>query len=434
MPELRDLYDERGASAQILQPPFAELLGRSRSRRHRNRLATSIGVAAFAALTAVPVLAVHGAGDQGAPSVSAPSSLPYSTGLVSWVDFHDPGHGVAGYLLGDECEGWLSFTQDGGESWSGLRELPPVSGESFPEGSDTPPPGDDPRCFAPRVIPVGGETLVMPVTLQSIPGREWVDPPTTSFISRDGGRSWQEYQPQLRTEEAVPHGVRLERHCVDTTCEQARLGWYDPATGDRVVLRHDPPVVPDGKGGGPLVASDGSIWLAGTGPDGDYVISVSRDRGRNWQTEPVVDLDLRTGDGDGGPGSMDGVGVVPTDGRTVYAALRQASGGRAETFLYRSDDGGGTWHRSPQPLPFDDVSAIWGSPDGALLVVDGSGVHRISTDGGKSFAAAAVPVWDVSPIVGGFFGSALDDSATDPIAGYLSEDGVTWQPVRIPRP
>lgn len=375
-------------------------------RRRRVQLA---GAAVFAALVAAPLLTLPGGNEPGPPGASSPAPERTWDWHEIIVSFFDLDHGVAQYE-GDACgEGWFSVTQDGGTTWSELHEHPltpyRVSGE------DT---GDEPACNWPAVIPIAPDTLVIPAPVEP---SQPADQP--SYISHDAGRTWQEYQPQVRTAESVPEGAIPRWPCDEEECMEAGLGWYDSRTGDWMDLRNNPPgVAYDGL----TVARDGSIWVYGPGADGDLNLAVSLDRGRSW-------LD-RSPDGD--------VDWLPYTLLTVYdgdtAYLYPSYTAETDPFdLYRTTDGGETWHQMPAAQQFEGVVWVWTTRERGLVVEDVTHDQYLSTDGGETFARSELPVQGVLELPGGGFrGWPRDRSAADPDDLYLSEDGLTWQPVQVP--
>jgi hypothetical protein len=427
MSELHDRYDRGAVGDRIIQPPFAELTGRARRRAHRNRTARLAGVAVLAALVAVPLLTMQGDRGEEPLAPEFPEDF-YGDGRSesSWsfsMEFYDPRHSYATYT-GSSCEtAWLSATRDGGASWSELREMPGTWRVPAPGGARS-----EWGCSHPWVIPISTETLTVLVGTSTLAGYEWVDPYTTAYISRDAGESWREYAPQVRTVDTVPGGTAPGRHCEDDLCEQMRLGWYDALTGDRMVLRNNPPDLV-GRAG-PVLADDGSIWVTGVDEDGYYRVWVSEDRGRSWQERSPDPVGDPTDPGDAAEPKR-GTEFATADGETAYL---WAWGPGPDDALYRTTDGGDTWQPLPAGQPATEVADLRVASDGTLAVVDDStGTQHLSEDGGESFRAD-LAMWDVTPIVGGWYGWAADDSASDPIDGYVSEDGLTWLPIRAPRP
>lgn len=421
MRELHDWYEPEAISGRIVQPPFAELVDRGRRHARRTRAARLSGVAILAGLVGVPLLAVL-PGDGGipparVPGVEFPPQLVDSTGLAYAVMFHDTRHGVAIYS-GDTCQAWVSVTGDGGETWSDLRELPGRTATTGPSGES--------MCAGPAVVPMADGALLSldtPDTTRLAP--DWWVPPTAARISHDGGVTWQEYEPELTSVDALPEDVAVGRVCMDRACEEISLGGYDPDSGDWMVLREAPEVSssPDGALD-PVAAADGSIWIMEADREGTGRLWVSRDRGRTWQdrtpdrlgTVDVAASELATG-----------------DGQTAY--LWTGSRFAREGALYRTTDGGETWRQMPAGEPFTTMYGMRVARDGTLVVAEApSGTQFVSRDGGETFHASGTPLHDAQRLADGWLAYALDDAAEDLIEGYLSEDGLTWRPFRIPRP
>jgi hypothetical protein len=406
MSELYHRYDRAAVSDRITQPPFDRLADRGRRRAKRTRTVRLAGAAVLAALVAAPLLTLQGGNEPGTSGALAPPSEHVWSRFEILVQFYDRRHGVAHYA-GEACsEGWVSATQDGGKTWSDLRELPDVLDKHIYAEND-----DGLVCYRATVIQIGPNTLVTPIAggdpSSGLPNRP-------HFISHDAGRTWQRYQPQTKSADSVPAGVSPMWPCDDKTCKEAGLGWYDPRTGDWLDLKNQPAGVDHDA---LEVGFDGSIWAYGLGSGGELPLSVSPDRGRTWLDRPQVK------NIDGLTGSI----LRVYDRNTAYLHA-----GRDPFFMYRTTDGGETWHPMPAARHLEDVSYVWINRDGWLVVDGRTDDQYISKDGGESFARTELPVRGVSRINGGFEGSPTDRAAVDPVDLYLSEDGSTWQPVEVP--
>lgn len=199
------------------------------------------------------------------------------------------------------------------------------------------------------------------------------------------------------------------------------MGWYDPQTGDWMVLKNQPPGVGYV---GMAVGFDGSMWVYGSGAtgDGDFQLAVSRDRGRSWlDRTPAEDT-----------GWLAHAGLTAFDGDTAYLCPMKATTEPDSFSLLRTTDGGETWRPAPAARGFTDIVFVWTDRRGGLGVADLTHHQHLSTDGGNTFVSVELPVWGPFGITGGMQGWPIDYAAADPVDVYLSEDGLTWQPVQIP--
>ncbi|MDG4821753.1 hypothetical protein O7635_07795 [Asanoa sp. WMMD1127] len=412
MSEVHQRYDRTAVADRITQPPFTELVDRSRRRTLRTRNARLAAVAVAAAVTPGLLLAVPG--DNGPDtSVALPTASP-----AQWdasdiiVEFFNIRYGVAQYP-GQSCgEGSLSVTRDGGKTWSSLRPHPTISAASTHPNSH-----EEPACTRAAAVVAAPDTLVIPATSPQ-PGLA----EAPAFISHDDGQTWREYQPRIRTADSVPDGIVPRWPCDERRCKEEGLGWYDPETGDWMVLKNQPQGV---EFVSVSVGFDGSLWVSGSGPDGsgDFQLAVSRDRGRSWvDRTPAEDIDWLA------PAGM----VTAYDGTTAYLSPMKDTTEPDPFSLYRTTDGGKTWDPQPAARQFNDIVFAWTNRQGGLNVADLAHHQHLSTDGGKTFAPTTSPVWGATPITGGLQGWPIDIAAADPVDLYLSEDGQTWQPVEIP--
>lgn len=429
MPEPRDWYDAPAVSRRIIQPSFAALAERGRRRAHRTRAVRMAGVAVAAALVTTPLLALPG--EQGPGRPGSPPTGAEVTGtqpgrsFAHGVEFFDIDHGVAYYYpvevpSGKPCGAVVSVTGDRGQTWSRWRELPQFPNQRAVE--------DRTACLPVRVVPVAPETLLIPIDAEvaSFFADAGFDPPATSFVSHDAGRTWQAYEPRVTTADVVPEGVDPEVGCAAGTGCLDQLYWYDPQTGDRMVARNTPPALEGmlAGHGEVAVAADASIWVTALAPDGDYHVSVSHDRGRTWTDRSPAHV----ADVDEFPFGR----AVTYDGTTgyFYWGLSIAEGPGNPVHLYRTTDGGETWHPLPAEVPFDgEPRGIWVAADG-LVMVDAAGNGYLSPDGAEAFQEVEQDLpWNVHPIRGGFHTNSLD-LYTDAV----SEDGLTWRGLELPTP
>lgn len=430
MPELRDRYDASRVSDRIIQPPFAELAARGRRRAHRTRTVRLAGVAVVTALiaTLLPLLGEPGAsGPDVASSPAAPptGSEPVVRGTYDRaIEFFDIDHGVVYYhaveLPGTvHCGAALAVTDDRGATWSGWRELPAFPHQRAIE--------DRTACLPVWVVPVAPDTLLIPIDAELMTSFADVGLPipTSSFISRDAGQTWHEYEPKVRTAEALPDGVVPYLGCPTEIGCQDELYWYDPQTGDRVVALNTPPATTaDRSGRGQVtVAADGSIWVTGLDASGAYHVSVSRDRGRTWVDRSPASVNLEEFP-DGGVRTFDG-----TTGYFFWAPPAEEKPERIH--VYRTMDGGETWHPLPAQPPFENDPrgrfGIWAASDG-LVLADATGNAYLISDGAAAFEEVELNVTPGELVRGSSFHTQLDQTMA------VSEDGLTWREYALPDP
>ncbi|MGH3678987.1 MAG: sialidase family protein, partial [Natronosporangium sp.] len=376
---------------------------------------TGVGaVAVLAGPVAVPLLTLPG-DDGGGPAGQSPSP-PAEASFGFTMAFYDLRHGVAVYQP-DDCRLHVSTTQDGGATWSELRPVPELPGAVLDFSGE-------PGCRLDRVIPIAPGKLVLPLDASTLARDEWVEPLTSALISHDAGQTWQELEPETRTADVVPDGVVPQPHCLADPCQETRLGWYDPQTGNPTLLRNNPlAATPNAVAS---VTADGTIWVSGTDAEDGYLVSVSRDRGHTWQ--------------DGSPGRADEVGpddwvmLAASDGQTAYVGNRPSDTTSQTGATFRTVDGGQTWRRLAGQPALDRAEAMWASPDGTLAVHDAGARTHLSTDLGETFQENQLLMLDVERIVGGFFGWHQGDPTGAAISGALSEDGVHWQLFPVPGP
>jgi BNR/Asp-box repeat protein len=433
MPEFHDQYDTAAVSDRISQPPFAELVHRGRRRAHRTRTIRLAGVAVVAALAATPLLTLPSQDGPGTPAASPPGLEP---GLW-FVTFLDVDHGIATNWDQPTCTFSLFVTDDGGSTWSEPRALPGFPGRERIEAER--------YCLIPDVTQVAPDTLVVPV--DSRIEHEYVsmsmDPPASSYVSRDAGRTWQEYELETRTADTVPDGVIPSTHCETRFqpgeyeppeggwCTGApQLSWYDSQTGHLMVLRNNPQVellyTPE-------IGVDGSIWVGGHDAGGHPHISVSEDRGRTWRDvspPPAQDVDA---------GAAISAAVSAWDSDTAYFhPMTEIGGSTTPSEFYRTTDGGETWQPLPAAQQFEDIAGVGVARDGTLVVSDlrdpesdTDGVVYRSGDGGETFELVDPLGLLPMQVSGGYYGDTYDFTEQHVIRA-VSEDGLTWREFDLP--
>jgi hypothetical protein len=396
VPDLNQRFDYGAVLDAVEQPLYEEIERRGRRLRRRRAAFATTGLAVLIMLASVTIPTLRNPGPQ--PDAGAASDL-----LGPQLQFVTPKHGYATFASAPQpdattCALGVRETTDGGQTWSEMRDAPCV-----PADREVPP------RFRPSPQAIGGETLIIRVNDKK------------HHLSRDAGRTWSEYQPRVRTAETFPDGVRPHRVCKEGTAECAndnRLEWWDPATGDLVRLAKGPEM---GALRGTVVATDGSLWVAGYSRDRQWAVAVTRDNGRTWVTRVM-----------GLKGDLEGPVVTTWNGHLGYLVAAGAgvdsAGKRYEYSIFRTNDGGGTWRRvDTQKIPakyFGIFDALVG-PDGTLFIPDSDGPWYASRNGGETFTVAKdFPKFEPQCVPGLCYGTTG--------SGYASEDLLTWRKLQTP--
>jgi hypothetical protein len=267
-------------------------------------------------------------------------------GVVLYAESAQPGE--------YSCEAAVRVTGDGGRSWSGLRPVPCRS-----DGS-----GGNKHL----AIMLGPQALLL------FGGDGKVQ------ISRDAGRTWKPQNAETVTADQIPAWAQVTHGCIgsDTCADPNQLRWYDPATGNRMVLRTRPDL--EKLLGEPTWGHDQSLWVPGQTTDRQYAVAISRDQGRTWQTRPIG-LDVHPSDD-----SPRVLSVATRDGRTAYAMCDDLT---LDNMLFRTSDGGQTWQQVTTKAdfhsPYNWMSA-YVAADGTLVLETSGHASRwqASHDGGLS--------------------------------------------------
>jgi hypothetical protein len=387
-------------TAEFRDPELAldarRLLAGVRRRRRRNAATAAICVVAVLGLVSGTALAVKshrpapGGVAPAQPSV-AMSSSPHA------VMFKDKAEGYAVLtacpsdreVTDQGCLYEFASTEDGGRKWTMRR---------FPE----PHAADELGPLSLDIEPLGGGHVLL---LSRTAGRE------ARWFSADQGDSWAKlpHLPQGSIREA-PAGATVAFRCWTPKCElygpvadfpdgrSFRIG----SAGSHGLDPQDRAV----KDRLPIMASDGSLWVAMFGKVNS--VAVSRDRGRTWSkalTEP-------------GEPAMH---VFTNDGKTVYMFDREPGSVRVR----RSGDGGKTWPNLKVPAVDESAEAALGQ-DGELLLHDGKNrtLYRYTADGASYAKAGGIPKLESIHQFGALVIGVGE--TVDPMQVYASENGRRW--------
>lgn len=255
------------------------------------------------------------------------------------------------------------------------------------------------------------------------------EPGTAGWYTDDAGRTWRATDI---TTSGTAGEIPAEGYLVGAGLPGAprgeELGVLLPESGERHALAEQPPLGQPYPVPYPL--ADGSHAVFGTERDTSRLaVSVSRDRGRSWQTAPLpgTEEERRWWEPSDPP-------LIVAGHDTLYAAVvgRDPTGERpvgpqALLSLHRSEDGGGSWERVWEFHARQEPQFVTGTPiaatDGSLTLYGEHGIYR-SEDGGRTFVLRRggeppeQPQWTAA-------GYLLTDNAYQ---GHfrVSSDGFTW--------
>jgi len=392
----RELIDRQAVLTAIAQPPFEELRERARER-HRRRT-TLMGLALVLAVTGFGVPMLTGPAGQ-SPDIEGRILAPPS----AW-HFKDTRHGVVLYAeptsSGENgCRATVRVTADSGRSWSGQQPAPCRLDQ---QGKPTQ-----------AVLMLDADTILT------------FTPDGPPQISYDAGRTWRRHTMETVTTDRIPVWTDVMYGCIDSAVcrDPDQLRWYDPATGNRFLLRTLPAL--DRVLGTPIWGQDGSLWVPGRTPNGQYAVAISPDQGRTWQTRPIG---LKVDPHDD---VASGLAVATHDGRTGYTIRDDLT---LDNVLFRTVDGGQTWQRvtteAKSYSPYNWTSG-YVAADGTLVLETSGHASRwqASRDGGRT----VTPLSDFPPdslvlvLSDGYVRSGMPEDGI-----HLSEDGLHWRKVKLP--
>lgn len=172
------------------------------------------------------------------------------------------------------------------------------------------------------------------------------------------------------------------------------------------------------------VAPDKGIWVTGVASNAQLAVSVSRNAGRTWTTQPlgIMDSALST---------YDEPVFATHDGKSAYLLARLAT----EDFaLFATSDGGRTWHREPAAPPWPEPVPV-GAPYGMVVRPDGSLLTWLATSPTVTYlestdAGAQFRVTSTGP--GGRVFAVPDGYVQLGAQAAVSRDAATWAPTQVP--
>ncbi|KUL42072.1 hypothetical protein [Actinoplanes awajinensis] len=391
----------------VRQPDFDSVRDRAAVRKRRRRTAAVVVAVLIATGFGFAVNRGPAAPDQVA-TVDPEPGYPRLIGLTS------AGNDL--YALQEprpDSAAELHVSPDGGATWAS-RDLPPMAVDADPsrEGTFT---ALSTGLVLWRENNVGATER----------DRFW--------ITRDGARSWT--RPEIGTQpvDTVPDGVRPV-DCALLGVTTCTVGVVDPDTGRFAPLRNQPTgLSPEfSVNGDVMVPFDGQLWVPGMDPDTQRpAMASSSDRGRTWHTHVFTDAvpdEPRPGDD-----FMSSIRFVPE--------LAAGSGGAAYVLTFRSKDLIDVHHTTDGGLTWQVGDTIQGALLSAGFVTpDGTHVASRTTD-----FVAGQGTGPYTPVtLRGFPGNPLyrvqvsGPGTTAPYvvvtetAAYRSENGLTWQQIRLP--
>jgi len=400
--------DLAGAAEEAARPPdFASVRRRAGRLRNRRRAGGALAAAVLLASGTAGVMTLRPSGQTWEAAAGGRRVLE--------VGAADAEHLYAIVADCDDCPDELLASSDGGRTWV-TRERPEgVRGQS------------DLTVLGPRVL---FESRVVGIRAAR-EGQKETDQDSGRRVSVDGGRAWREVTVSDAPVASVAPDTRaIDCRVVGGTAmfvEECPVYAVDPASGRFAPLANQPPLAFAQVVDTPVEAG---LWAAGADPaTGKAAVAVSHDRGRNWDAftfdaeptaverrkePPATFLSVRAE-------------VATTDGNLAYATFI----GPGPVVVYRSADGGRSWHLTHPSRPLAAPLAgptSFVTADGAhvLPALNGSGFQYLASPDGRSYTRvdlAGLPAFGNSPraVTKRFFLFQGLDSV------YTSTDGRRWQ-------
>ena len=422
---LRELFDDLVAEpAPSTAMSADEVYDAGRRRRRARREIASVAVALMAALIAAAILRLpltaSGGGDDATDAM--------------WAGAGDPAHL---YLVRAPCQGRpcgqeLLVSSDRGATWQRQSTVEPT----FPV-----------EVLGPRIL----LRYLRPST--TAPGAGHSD----MTISFDGGAEWEPARIGTEPMQTVPvDGPLLCGDALFVTAHSypCKLYALDPVTRVMRPLAQQPPVA------GTIISTsppDAGLWVSGFDPTSQKpAVAVSHDAGRSWITRVFTELPRVPVEPEGWVGQRYLPDVASADGRTAYAALTAGDwhdplftrgpdatgppGAESGERVMRTVDGGLTWHEADpgRTIPASVAGVAQGlsyvTRDGGHALVyynstEGGLVILLSADGSR-YAPTRLPGLPADAGTRLFNGGLY--VAYNGVGLYLSDDGITWSPVRLP--
>lgn len=429
-PQFERLRSEVGDA--VRQPDF--LAVRRRARQVRRRRTLTAGMASLATvLTAAGLghLVPSGPADRHpagpAPAISGEPSNAWPR-LASATTAGKELYSVLA-PCGD-CDSELYASSDGGSSWQ-ARTVPPVSGDiDLPRTVTLIPLATKVIAWSERGTVHFGEAVESSVPAPGKTPRTEVAPPTRFhrlWITTDGGRTWRRAAvdtPPLASvpEESKPVDCQLLRI---TTCAVAAV---DPVTGRfaPLVSQPDDITVLPGWTSRINVSPSESLWVPGLDPATNKpAVASSSDGGRTWHTHVFHDA------------------VAPRADHRTEAVPHVAAGSTDTAYVltygaenlmqaHYTVDGGLTW-QAGDSTRVARYSGDFVARDGSHILL--TGIGAVTARGTGRYAPVTLSGYPENPTGTTQVASQqsveryLVTSATQP---YLSQDGLSWRPVRHP--